>query len=70
MPFSEPFYQESIVNGTREWNVNDPSVMHVTDFGVYVAELATSKTMWADGDQGPRSNSFLEHLQGSISPTP
>jgi hypothetical protein len=63
MPFNEPFYQKSIVNGTREWNVDDPSVMHMPDFRVCEAELATSKAMWVDGDPGPRCNCVFELRQ-------
>jgi hypothetical protein len=45
MLFSKPFLQERIANRTREWNVNDPIVMHMADFRVCEAELTTSKTM-------------------------
>jgi hypothetical protein len=45
MLFSKPLRNERVANGTREWNVDDPSVMHVTDFRVCEAELTTSKAM-------------------------
>ena len=45
MPFSKPFRQESIADRTWEWNVDDPSVMHMTDFRVREAELTPSKAM-------------------------
>jgi hypothetical protein len=45
MFFSKSFRQERIVNGTREWDVDDPAAMHMADFRVSEAELTTSEAM-------------------------
>jgi len=60
MPFSKPFRQESIADRTWEWNVDDPSGMHMTDFSVPETEFTTSKAMWVEGDPGPRRYSVFE----------
>jgi hypothetical protein len=63
MLFGEPFLKERIPNGTRKRNVDDPAVMHMSDFGISEAKLTASKAMWMDGDLRPRGNDVFQILQ-------
>ena len=54
MLFAKPFRQERIANGTRKWNVDDPAMMHMSNFSISEAKLTSSKTMWMDRDLRPR----------------
>lgn len=45
MLLSKAFLQECIANGTRKWNVDNAACMHMADFRVCDAKLATSKTV-------------------------
>jgi hypothetical protein len=63
MLFGKSFLQERIAKGTREGNVNDPTVMDMADLRVYEAELTTSEAMRVNGDPRPRRYDIFEFLQ-------
>src|SRR5258708_5495885 len=62
MLLGKSFLQERIANGTREGNVNDPTVMDMADFRVCEAELTTSEAMRVNGDPRPRRYGIFEFL--------
>jgi hypothetical protein len=60
MLFREAVCQERIANGAWKWNVNCPSDMQVSEFGVSDAELPPAEAMGMNRNMRPRAYLLFE----------